>query len=489
MLVSLYTVRVVLNTLGAEDYGIYNLVAGVVVMFGFLSGSMAAASQRYFSFELGRGNFEQLKRLFNMSLFIYTIKVIIVLILSETIGLWFVKYKLAIPSERTAFALLVYQLSIISFEITILKIPYQALVLAHEEMNIYAYLSIIEAVLKLLSAMLLSFIYFDKLLLYASLLCMATMIDIVFYIVICKVKYSECKFDLHWEKKLFLELINYTGLNSLGAFVAAVKFQGINIVLNQFCGPVIITTRNVSSSVSNVVTLFSNNFYNAVRPQIIKNHALGNKSEMQSIVFYSTKIGYFLLYFIVLPLFLELPFVLTLWLKELPQYIVVFTRMALIEVLFNFTSNPYGTVVQATGKIKSYILVTSGITLLCLPCSWITLVMGYPPYFIMIVSIFITFLARIMELFIVSRLADISIKKTFKKIVFPICIVSFVSAIIPAVLFSIMTEGFLRLFVITAASIFSVSGCVYSLGFDKKEHCQVKNFIFYQLIKKPGGYR
>jgi O-antigen/teichoic acid export membrane protein len=477
MLVSLYTVRVVLNTLGVQDYGIYNVVAGIVTMFGFLSGAMATAGQRYFSFELGRKDYEQLKKVFSISLIIYVLIAAAVLLLSETIGLWFVSNKLVIPIERKNPALWVYQFSVISFIFTVLTSPYMAMIIAHEDMNIYAYISIIEVLLKLGIVFILRFILWDKLILYGMLMLIVTIINTSAYRIISNKKYPECTFSFYWNKDLFKEITSYTGWNLFGASVGVLKKQIMNILLNQFFNPIVVAARSIAAMIENAATSFSNNFNIAMRPQIIKSYAIGEKEAMLSLMFRGSKGTYLLVYLFVLPLVLEMPMVFTLWLKNPPEYAVLFTRLALFDVLINSISFPLMTAAQATGRIKLYQSVVGGVLLLNVPVAWITLFMGAPAYSVMIVSIFITSVAYIVRLFILKRLIDYSIWQYFKTVYIPVCVISVVSAIIPVMCFYFLAQNIVRLCLVVILSIISVSVHSYFIALNKDERRMVRSII------------
>jgi O-antigen/teichoic acid export membrane protein len=305
---------VVLETLGAEDYGIYHVVAGVVIMFGFLSNAMASASQRYFSFELGRKDFDQLKKTFSLSITIYVLLGLLVLLLGETIGLWFVSNKLAIPVERKDSAIWVYQSSIISFLFTMLASPYMAMIIAREDMNIYAYVSIIEVLLKLGIVFILRFITWDKLTLYGILMLVVAVINTVIYKIICNKKYQECTFSFYWSKDLFKEITSYTGWNMFGASVGIFKNQIVNIILNQFFSPVLVAARSIAMTVDGAVMSFSQNFNTAMRPQIIKNYAAEEKKKMLLLMFRGFHFLFLLMYFFVFGFFLQTHKILGLWL-------------------------------------------------------------------------------------------------------------------------------------------------------------------------------
>jgi O-antigen/teichoic acid export membrane protein len=477
MLVGLYTVRVVLETLGAKDYGIYNLVAGVVTMFGFLSGSMATASQRYFAFELGRGDYEQLQKTFSLSFFIYIVIAIVVLLLAETIGLWFVNNKLIIPQDRMEAVYWIYQCSIISFLFTILVTPFMAIIIAHEDMDIYAYVSIIEVLLKLGSVFLLQFIRMDKLQLYGILICVTVMINTVIYWIICSKKYKKCQFRFYWDKNLFKEITSYSGWNLFGASVGIFKFQMVNILLNHFFNPVVVAARGIASAVNSAVITFSQNFSSAMRPQIIKHYAMGQKKKMLSLAFSGAKGTYFLMYLFILPLILEMPTVLSIWIKNVPPYAVVFTRLVLIDHLIDSISIPIAVLIQATGRIKLYQSLVGGILLLNLPVSWVVLLLGTPAHYVMIVSLSITFIAVFVRLIIASSLLNYSLIQFFMEVMLPIIMVTVLAMIFPVILCMDLKQNLFRLFLVTGVSIISSCGCMYMIGFNKVERDRITGNI------------
>jgi O-antigen/teichoic acid export membrane protein len=481
MLVSLYTVRVVLETLGAEDYGIYNVVAGVVTMFGFLSGSMAAASQRYLAFEIGRGDYEQLKRVFSLCLTIYVLIALAVLVLAETIGLWFVSNKLIIPPERKSAALWVYQFSIISFLFTIMVTPYMAAIIAREDMNIYAHMSIIETILKLGIVFLLRFMRWDKLPLYGLLLCAVTIISMGIYRIVCKHKYQECRFRFYWNKDLFKDIAGYTGWNLYGSIAWIFKNQIVNILINQFFNPAVVAARGIASSVNSAVSSFSNNFSVALNPQIIKNFAANQKTEMLCLMFRGAKGAYFLMYLFTLPIMIEMPFVLSIWLKSPPEYSVLFTRLVLLDTLINSVSYPIVAAIQATGKNKLQQIVQGSIFFLNLPISFIVLLLGFPAYSVMIIVICLTFITLVSRVIILRMLISFSVIQFFKKVIQPICIVSILSAVFPILLSLLWKQNLLRFFIITSISIISICVCIYLIGLSKAERLRINGIILVRI--------
>jgi O-antigen/teichoic acid export membrane protein len=477
MLVSLYTVRAVLETLGAEDYGIYNVTAGVVTMLGFLSNSMATASQRYFAFEIGRGDFEQLKKTFSLSFFIYAMIAAAVLLLAETIGLWFVNNKLAIPSERTGAVRWIYQFSIISFVFTILTTPYMAAIIAHEDMNIYASVSIMEAVLKLIVVFLLKLIPLDKLQLYGILLCAVTVLNSGIYRTICGRKYEECKFRFYWSGDLFREIAGFTGWNLFGACVGIFKNQAVNILLNQFFNPLVIAARGIASTVNAAVVSFSQNFSTALRPQIIKSYAAKNKTEMLKIMAYGCKGTYLLMYLFAFPLILEMPLVLLIWLKNIPGNAILFTRLALIDALIDSVSFPLMAAAQATGKIKLYQSVVGGILLLNLPVSWLILLLGASAPAVMVTAIFLTLSAFIARFLILKHLVNYPLRHFLKEVIIPVGLISALSAIIPFAIHRIFDYGIIRLLTVTGAGFVSVCVFAFIFGLSGTDRIKVKSII------------
>jgi O-antigen/teichoic acid export membrane protein len=481
MLVSLYTVRVVMETLGVENYGIYNVAAGVVTMFGFLSASMANSSLRYFSFELGRGDYEQLKGLFNLNLMIYILIAVLVLVLAESIGVWFVSNKLVIPLERKDAALGVYQASIISFLFTILTAPYMAAIIAHEDMNIYAYVSIVEVLLKLAVIFLLRLFLMDKLFLYGILMCIVTVINTAIYRTICIVKYQECKFKFYWHKGLFIETISYTIWNLISVLADIGKKQAVTILLNQFFNPIVAAARTISFSGTNAAAAFLYQFSTATRPQIIKNYAAGEYKKMLSLVFFSTRCNFFLMYLFVLPLFLEMKMVLFLWLKNPPELTVLFTRLMLIDVLVDVINFPICTAAQATGKIKLFQFVSAVIFISNFPLSLLALFFGAPAYSVFVIAICITAIAYILRLIVLKRLIDISISKLIKDVIIPIFICTVLSMVLPIIIHGIMDYGLFRLFSVVFVSIISICTCMYFIGLDKKERNTVKTILMKKI--------
>jgi O-antigen/teichoic acid export membrane protein len=463
ILVNLYTVRVVLNTLGAEDYGIYSVVAGVVSMFGFLSSSMTNASQRYFAFEIGRNNNELIK-IFSLTMMIYVLISIIFLVIAETLGLWFVKTKLIIPFERLYAAIWVYQCSVISFVLTMITTPYKAVIIAHENMNVYAVVGIVEAVLKLATAYTMIFFFFDKLRLYGILLLSVMFINTGIYRFISGKKYTECRFRFYWDFKIFREMTGYISWNLFGTLADVIKHQGTNILLNLFFGPLVNAARALSRQISTTIRDFALNFSTAARPQIIKYYAAGNHQGMLVLVFRASKGAAILLFFFILPIELELPFLLGVWLKEIPQYVLEFTRILLANTLIDSISFPLQSMSLATGKIKWYQAVSGGIILLNLPAVFIALKAGCSPVSVHGIGIGLSVCALVARIMILSRQLDFPSWHYIKSVIFPLGLTIGIGCIIPFCFVSFCSAGVLRLFLTVFISLLSVAGSAFFLG-------------------------
>jgi O-antigen/teichoic acid export membrane protein len=483
MLIGLYTLRVIIRVLGVEDYGVYNVISGVVTMFSFLSSSMAAASQRYFSFELGRGDYEHLKEIFSLSLLIFILISSLILIISETVVLWIVCYKLSISLERKNIAFWVYQFTVISFIFAILTTPYMAMIIAREDMKIYAYASIIEAILKLIMIFLLQVISLDKLQLYGLLMCSVTIINSLIYIVICSLKYQECKFKFYWDNKLYKEIFYFTGWSLLGNLTTIAKNQAITILLNQIFNPIVVAAKGIATLISGAVSSLSINFSYALQPQIIKSFSSGEKDKMFGLVSLGTKAVFFLLFMCALPFVLEIPIILSLWLVDPPEYAVIFTRLAIVDVFINSISLPLTSAMRATGNIKLNETALSIAHICCFLISWLVLITGAPAHSVMFVAIGISIVMFFIRLFFACKILFYSMWQFFYKSIFPVFIASMISVALPLFLYTYLRQSIFRLCIVTVTSIFSVFLWMYLIGLNKPERKQLKEIVI-QILKR-----
>lgn len=483
MFVSLYTSRVVLDILGIEDYGIYNVVGGVVIMFSVLNGSMASATQRFLAFEIGREDFECLKRTFSITVTIHLLIAIIILILAETIGLWFLKTQMNIPVERMEAAQWVYQFSVFSSIIAIIQVPYNAAIISHERMNIYAYLSILEVSLKLFAVFVLTWITFDKLKLYASLIFVVTVLISFLYRQYCVYTFKECNYSLIWEKERYKTLLGYASWSLIGNVSFVSRTQGINILLNIFFGPTINAARGIAVQVNAAVIAFVGNFQLAVNPQIVKSYAVGDLKEMTQLIIKSSKYCFLLLYILALPLLLETNYILKVWLNVIPDYSVLFCRLMIISALIDTLSGTllYGAL--ATGKIKNYQLVTSGILLLSLPLSYFLLKLGFSPEVTIYVEMLLYVLVLGARLYFLHLLVSLSIKEYLTKVIFKNILVVILSLLLPFTMVLSLHGGLMRFFLVTFFSICNTAIIIYYVGLCKSEKKFFMNLFKNRIAK------
>ena len=469
MAVSLFTVRIVLNALGAENYGIRNVVGGVVTMFGFLTSTMNSATLRFFSFYLGRKDNQRLSEYFSMSFWCFASLAVVILFMAETLGLWFVKTQLVIPSERMDAAMWVYQFSIISFMFRIITIPYNAIIIAREKMNVYAIGGLVEVFLKLGCAYILYITPFDKLKVNAVLLCLSMCSIDVFYIIYCLKYFPESWVKKYWDKSMFKEVVNYSGWSLFGAISGVLRSQGINILLNIFFNPVVNAARAIAYQVNSHINQFVLNFHKAVQPQITKYYAAGEKEEFYKLIFRSSRLYFYLILLLSLPVLLETPFILTLWLKNIPENTILFTRLVIIIAIIDSMSYPLQSSISATGSIKYFQIVTGGLLILNLPVAWVFLKLGYPPESTMYVAMGISIIAQITRVYFSHYLSGLSVWDYIKRVLMPIVLVTVLSLPVPLSIKTFMSDGWLGFLSVTFLSLLSTAVIIAFVGVTKKE--------------------
>lgn len=425
--VSLYTSRVVLNTLGIADYGVYSITGGIVTLFSFFNGAMTSATQRFLAFDIGKNDLEQLKKTFNATLNIHIVISILVLILAETIGVWFVNYKLNLPVDRMVAVNWVYQFSVFTFILGIIQVPYDALIVAREKMDIYAYMSFVEVFLKLIIVYLLVVFSFDKLILYAGLLFLVSFIVRFGHMQYCKWKYKESKYQFYFDKSFYKVLLSYSGWNLFGNIAGVARGQGSNILLNLFFGTVLNAAYGITMQVQGTVQSFVTNFQMAVNPQIIKHYAAGNKEECLKLIFQSAKFSYFLMFIIVFPIIFNIDFILELWLTNPPKYTSVFVVLCLINLLIDCISGPLMIGAQATGNIKWYQIIVGSLIFLNLPIVYVLLKIYKSPELVYYTSIVISFFSFLFRLYFLKKCINLSVFEFLKHVIFRIVLVSLIS--------------------------------------------------------------
>lgn len=469
MAVQLYTSRVVLNTLGIEDYGIYNVVGGVVAMFGFLNAAMTTSTQRYITYELGKGNFDRLKQVFSTSLNIHVLISIVVVILAETIGVWFLNEKMVIPVERMEAAMWVFQLSILTTVIAIMSYPYNADIVAHEKMSAFAYISVLEVVLKLAVVYLLVVGDFDKLIMYAILIAFIQLSILMCYRVYCLRHFAESRYHFTYDKPLLKEMLGFAGWNLWGNLAYILFSQGLNMLLNVFFGPVVNAARAVALQVQSAIQQFSSNFQMALNPQITKTYATGHLDEMHRLIFRSSKFTFFLLFILCLPVVIEAPVILEIWLKTVPDYTVMFLRIMIATMIIDATANPLMVSAAATGNVRIYQSVVGGILLAILPISYIVLKLGGAPWSVFLVHFCVCCVAYITRLFIIRPLIQLHIRAFVKEVVMQCVQVAILAAAIPLTIYVMLPQTILISLLVIFLSITTAAVSSFYVGLSSHE--------------------
>ena len=469
MLVSLYTSRVILQTLGVEDYGVYNVVGGVISMFTFLNGAMSSATSRYITFEIGKGNMEQLKKVFSTSLQIHAVIALLIVILGETVGLWFLINELVIPEGRMDAAMWVYQCSVVTAVVTIMSVPYNADIIAHEKMSAFAYISVLEIILKLAIVYLLVVLPFDKLKVYAVLVLMVGLLIRYIYTRYCHMHFEESHYIHRIDKPLLKEMSSFAGWSFWGNLAGILYTQGLNMMLNIFFGPVVNAARGIATQIQGVVQQFVANFQMALNPQITKTYAAGELQKMHSLMFRSARFSFMLLFFLSLPIMLETNYILTLWLGIVPENTVIFARIIIAISLIYTIANPCVIANQATGKVKVYQAVVGGLLLLILPISYIVLKMGAPAYSVFIVHFCVESVAQFARMYMLRNMIDLPLWSYVKNIYLPIMGVVLLSIVMPLLVYSNMQEGFIRLLAVSMTCVISVAMTSLFIGMTRNE--------------------
>ena len=467
--ISLFTSRVILQTLGVEDYGISSVVGGVISMFTFINAAMVSSTQRYLNFELVRGDANQLRSVFSTSLEIHALIALAIIVLSETVGLWFLNEKLVIPEARMTAAMWVYQCSILSCAVSIMSTPYNAVIVAHEKMSAFAYISILDVSLKLLVVYLLVVLPFDKLIILAILNLLVQLFIRYIYTLYCHRHFPESYFQFRFNKTLFKEMFGFAGWSFWGNLAAILYTQGLNMMLNIFFGPIVNAARGIAVQVQSAVQQFVGGFQTALNPQITKNYASNNLPQMHSLMFRSARFSFLLLFFLSLPVLMETNFILTLWLKTVPDDAVVFTQIMICISLIYTTANPCVIANQATGKVKIYQMVVGGILLLILPISYVVLKLGAPAYSVFIVHFCIESLAQFSRMYMLRKLIHLPLWQYMKNIYIPIVSTVAIAIILPLVVRMQVAEGWLRFLAVGFTCVLSVGASSYFIGFTKQE--------------------
>ncbi len=476
--VSLYTSRVVLNALGVEDYGLYNVVGGVISMLGFLNTTMQSTYQRYFNVAMGEGREQEIKVLFRTSLTVQFLLALVVVGLGETLGLWFLNNKLVIPEERMYAAQILYQISIISFVIYVFKAPFGALITAYERMSIYAIFAIIETILKLGIVFIVMVANCDKLILYSMLILSITIFDISLNVGFCKKKISTTDIGFNWSREILKKMLSFSAWSTIGTLAYTLKSQGLNIVLNLFFGIVVNAARGIAYQVLTAVNYFISSFQTAFRPQLTQKYASGDYAAAMRLYYSATKLSYYFIFTISLPILLETPYILHIWLgNAVPEYSVVFTRIILLTAFVSAFANPTTVIAYATGNIKNFSIVVSFFNLMIVPVAYLFLKLGYGPTSAMVVSFVFTIIVQIIRLIVVAHITVLKVWDYMKNVVVPIVLYSTLCSVAPLFMKYTLSYGWLKMLVILMVSVISSVCFVWLVGLNKIEKQFIMNKI------------
>lgn len=479
MLISLYTSRVILSSLGVEDYGIYNVVGGIVAMFTMISGSLAAAISRFITFEIGKGDIETLKNVFSSSVTIQIFLSLIFIAVAETLGLWFLNTQMVIPEARMIATNWVYQFSILSFAINLISVPYNAAIIAHEKMEAFAVIAILEALFKLVLAWTIAIAPFDRLIFYALFLAAISLIVRIIYGIYCERKFVECKYKFIYDHSLLKQMFSFAGWNLIGATSAVCRDHGGNIILNLFFGPAVNAARGIAIQVNTAVQGFVQNFQMALNPQITKNYASGNLEYMSTLVFQGARLSYYILLFLALPIFASTDYILTLWLGEFPEHTISFLRLILIFTLIESLSGPLLTTMYATGKVRDYQIIVGGIQMLNLPFAYIALKFGFPPESVFVIAILVAVACLFSRLIMLQRMVGLSVSDYFKKVFANVIIVTIAAAGIPLSISIFIDSTFLGFLLLSSICVVATLLSELYIGCDQSE----RQLVYKQVRK------
>lgn len=482
MAFGIYSSRIILLELGIVDYGIYNAVGGFVTMFAFINSSLASSTSRFLTFHLGVGNQKELKRLFSQCLSIQVIFALIIFILFEVIGLWFILTQMIIPVERMTAAIWVSQMSLATIIVSIINIPFSASIISHERMFAFAWIAILDAAVQLFIALCLSISTSDKLILFSILTFISILVNELITMIYCFRKFPETNFRLIWDKKIANKILSFAGWSTFGNLSSVMMTQGINTLLNMFFGPAVNTGRGIALKVQGIVTRFVGGFQTALNPQITKTYAAGEINNMHKLIFASSKLSFFLLLLLSLPIIIHAPYILRLWLTIVPDYSVQFFRIIILISFIDALAGPFIIAANATGKIKTYQELVGCCLLLIVPISYVVLRLGAPPISVFIVHLICSSAAQLIRLWLLRKMISISLFQYAQKVIIPIIMVSFCSVVVSIVIFHFFcNQNFAHFILFLILTLLSTLFFVYVLGLNHYEKTMVLKKISHIL--------
>lgn len=479
MAVSLYTSRVLLLALGVADFGIYNVVGGVVAMFSFLMSTMASASQRYLSYDLAKGDHEKLNETFGLIMLTYILLAFVTVFLTESIAVWFLNTKMTIPPDRMVAANWVLQFSILTFIAHIFATPYMSVIISHEQMAVYAYISIADVILKLLIVYLVQVLLYDRLITYAVLMFLSSLTVTLSYAAYCHIRYKESRFRIFYERGRFHDIIAFAWWNMIGSLANILRSQGINVLLNMFFNPAVNAARGIAYQVNAAITQFYTNFYTAVRPQIVKSYASHERERMHNLIFTSTRLAFLLVFVIGMPFLFYTDTLLALWLKTPPEMTSLFVQVILVNALFEVLSMPLVAGLQAANKIKVLQLTVSLLYLLNLPISYVLLKMGYPAVTPMYVNIVIAIVSFIPRILICRKYINISIRRYASQVLLRMCVIALVGGLLSYGISLLISDDGLLVHVLPGTLLVGIGSLLvcYIIGLKPSERAVAVDYL------------
>lgn len=481
VLIGLYTSRVILAGLGFTDYGIYNVIGGFVSMIGFLNSSLSSASARFVTFDLGKNDLKELTRTFRCAVSIHYLLAFFLLILAETIGLWFFYNKLVIPSYKLNEAFIVYQCSVLTILISIISSPYNSLIIAHEKMGAFAYISIFEAITKLSIAFIIAHTQNYRLSIYAALILLVQVIIRIIYSFYCSKHFPETSWKWLWDKEKSKKIFSYASWTLNGNIAVIGYTQGINVLLNLFFGPIVNAARGIAVQIQNTTSQFCMNFLMATQPQITKSYAVGDYNYMHKLIIYSSKIAFFLMLLIAMPILVNMENILSIWLDKVPQHTASFSRIVLITSMNYALSLPTITAIHATGNIKKFQIIEGSLLLSVVPIAYILLkLFKINPEQVLITYLVIESITQFVRVYIVYPKVGLSFKHYIKQIIYPILFVTIPTGLICFLLYLLTDKSFYHTLLNALACILCTGTFIYFLGLKKNE----KEFILKKITKK-----
>ena len=488
MIVTLYTSRVILQVLGVDDYGIYSVVGGFVTMFGIISGALSSSIMRFITFELGHGDKDRLNRIFSTGINIQLFLAVIIVILVETVGLWFLNNKMNIPADRMYAANWVLHCSAFTFAISLLNAPYNAVIIAHEKMSVFAYISILEVSLKLGSVYLLFISSKDKLILFALLQALVLLIIRFIYSFYCTRHFEESRYKRVHDKELLREMFGFAGWNLFTNTAYMFNTQGVNMAINMFFDVSVNAARGIATQVQGALMQFVDNFTTAINPQITKLYASGNKAEMNKLVISGTKFSYLLALIICLPILIETEYILRLWLTEVPPHTVAFIRLTIVGTIIDRMGNCVYTACMATGKIRGYVLWVTSVGFLVFPLTIITYYLGAPVEATYVIYAIVYMMVDGVRLYIIKGLIEFPVWEFMRVVVVRILLVTIAAMIVPIVFVYEFPQSIVRFIISTVLSFTSAILFSYLLGLSEKERKlvneKVKSVVTSKMVRK-----